>query len=223
MTYFRWNAQFVEGDENELLSTASLKLTNGPFDVLDPNHVLAVLSQRICVDLVMANSEVDDLTDQSVAAHMRLLTGFSRNARTFYTYSPSEPLLTLAAFELLYNRGSNRLPHALNTFNQELCAAGLIEKGLLGELGGRLLLLVARDLVAPENEQKSRDLLKPVLLMDFLDKLFGRDTWCDPHRDAFMEAFKDTYVNFTHWIVTKDPLPEVSDPCVHLALFPCSY
>ena len=43
--------------------------------------------------------------------------------------------------------------------------------------------------------------------MYFLDTLFGNKTWCDPHRTEFSNAFDDTYVNFGHWIVTKDPLP----------------
>jgi hypothetical protein len=141
---------------------------------------------------------------------MRFLTGFSDNRRTFYTYSPSEPLLTLGAIDLLYNQEDSLLGQVLNTFSHNLCSVGLVEKGLLGELGGRTLLLVARDFAAPMRAQGfGPDLLKPVLLMGFLDTLFGSKKWCDPCRPEFMSAFRDTYVNFTHWIVTKDSLPAV--------------
>jgi hypothetical protein len=211
LTYFRWNAQYRKGEDDELITLAAYKLTNGEqFNPKDKNHVLAVLSHRLCIEPVLASSEALQLADRSVANHMRLLTGFSDNQRTFYTYSPSEPLLTLGAIQLLYNPDGTLLGQALDTFSKNLCSASLVEKGLLGELGGRTLLLVARDLAAPITAKGfGRDLLKPVLLMDFLDKLFGDTMWCDPHRAEFMSAFNDTYVNFTHWIVTKDSLPAV--------------
>lgn len=195
-----------------MVDLAALKLTNaGPFNPKDVNHVLAVLSQRLCIDLVMASSEAIKLADRSVANHMRLLTGFSPDLKTFYTYSPSEPILALAAVDLLHNpRDSKHLGQVLNTFSNKLCDAGLVEKGLLGELGGRTLLLVARDLAAPiKRHGIGRDLLIPVLLIDLLDTLFGNKTWCNPHRAEFTSAFNSTYVNFTHWIVTRDALPEV--------------
>jgi len=100
------------------------------------------------------------------------------------------------------------LGNVLNTFSRQLCEAGLVEKGLLGELASRLLLLVAHDMAAPTKLNSfGRDLLKPILLMDFLDKLFNR-TWYDTHRDDFTTAFGCTYVNFTHWILTRDFLSE---------------
>jgi hypothetical protein len=212
LTYFRWHAQFRKGHDNDLIAIAAYKLTNGQsFNPEDKNHVLAVLSHRLCVEPVLASTEALQLADRSVANHMRLLTGFSDNRRMFYTYSPSEPLLTLGAVQLLYDqRDDTLLRRVLDTFSKNLCSAGLVEKGLLGELGGRTLLLVARDFAAPiSSKGLGRDLLEPILLMDFLDTLFGNKTWCDPHRAEFSDAFDDTYVNFTHWIVTKDPLPAV--------------
>jgi hypothetical protein len=115
-------------------------------------------------------------------------------------------MLALGAARLLYYE-DNILGQVLDTFNHQLCEAGLVEKGLLGEIAGRILLTVARDLAAPSTNG-GRNLLQPVLLMDFLDKLFGNKKWTKPCRDKFNEAFGDTYVNFTHWVVTKDPLPE---------------
>jgi hypothetical protein len=118
-------------------------------------------------------------------------------------------MLTLAAAQLLYNDQKDVLGKVLDTFSKNLCEAGVVEKGLLGELAGRTLLTIARDLAAPKKHNGySPNLLIPVLLVDFLDKLFGNESWCGPHRNDFRKAFEDTYVNFTHWIVTKDPLPE---------------
>jgi hypothetical protein len=180
------------------------------FDPTNQHQVLAVLSQRVCVDTVLASSEALQLAERSVACHMRLLTGFAQDERTFYTYSPSEPMLALAAAELLYNDKNDVLGQVLDTFSMNLCGSGLVEKGPFGGLVGRTILIVARDLAAPKKANGySPNLLTPVLLMDFLDKIFGNESWCGPHRDKFRTAFEDTYVNFTHWIVTKDPLPEL--------------
>ena len=98
LTYYRWNAQFREGKEDSLVALAALKLTNGcDFDFKNKYQVLAVLSQLLCVDLVLASSEVTKLVDRSVADHMRILTGFSSDGTKFYTCCPSEPLLALGA------------------------------------------------------------------------------------------------------------------------------
>ena len=114
----------------------------------------------------------------------------------------------MGAARFLYNKNNTALGQVLNTFSDQLCEAGLVEKGFLGEFAGRILLTIARDLAAPKKSIGfGPDLLRPVLLMDFLDKLFGNKSWCGCRLD-FNQAFDDTYVNFTHWIVTKDPLPE---------------
>jgi hypothetical protein len=210
---FRWNAQYDEGQDDEQIRLAADKLICQDFlkfDPTDQHQVLAVLSQRVCVDTVLFSSEALELAERSVACHMRLLTGFALDQQTFYTYSPSEPMLALAATQLLYNHKNDVLGKVLDTFSKNLCEAGVVEKGLLGELAGRILLTVARDLAAPKKPNGySPNPLIPVLLMGFLDKLFGNESWCSPHRDDFQNAFKNTYVNFTHWIVTKDPLPEI--------------
>jgi hypothetical protein len=189
---------------------AALKLTNvEPFNSQKKEHVLAVLSQRLCIDLVVvASSEAIALADRSVNCHMRLLTGISNDSRILYTYSPSEPLLVLGAVNVLYDNGYH-WAKVLDTFSQDLCGAGLVEKGLPGELAARTLLIIARDFTAPKKKfGHGRDLLQPVRLLDFLGQLFGSDTWCSRDCEGFQDAFRNTYVNFTHWIVTKDALPE---------------
>jgi len=98
---------------------------------------------------------------------------------------------------------------------------GLIEKGLLGELVARTLVLMARDFAAPRKNPGGRDLLKPVCLLDFLDTLFGNCEWCNKRtRSKFIQAFEKTYVNFTHWIVTRDRLPAEPSEYVQLMVMP---
>ena len=45
-----------------------------PFNAENGAHVLAILSQRLCLDPIMANSEAIELAENSVANHMRILT-----------------------------------------------------------------------------------------------------------------------------------------------------
>ena len=97
-----------------------------------------------------------------------------------------------------------------STLTNKLCKDGLIEKGLMGELASRTLLLLARDMAAPTKPNGvGRDLLKPALLMSFLDVLFGNEIWCLSERNKFTETFESTYVDFTHWALTRDGLPKI--------------
>jgi hypothetical protein len=192
-----------------MIALASWKLRNGEaFRATDKDHVFAVLSQRLCLDPVIAASEAIKLAERSVAHHMRLLTGFSTNTERFYTHSPSEPILVMGSIDILHNTlHPDRLRHVLSTLSHDLCSAGLIEKGVLGELGARTLILIARDFAAPPHS-RSRNLLKPVPLLHFLDTLFGRDIFTSTDRPKFDNAFGVAHVNFTHWISTRDSIPE---------------
>ena len=197
-----------------MVQFASWKLINGyTFDNQSKDQVFAVLSQRLCIEPVIVGSEAMALADRSVAHHMRLITGISANRRTFHTYSPSEPILVLGAVNILHNTGgSKRWGQVLDTFSKHLCSSGLVEKGLIGELGAQVLLILARDFATQAAGGRGPDLLKPVRLLEVIDVLFGKPTWSeDVHRMAYDEAFRTAHVNFTHWIVTKDPLPEMPD------------
>lgn len=195
-----------------VVETASLKLQNAPsFSDQSEDHVLAVLSQRLCIDTVLVGSEAVRLADRSVAHHMRLLTGMSSSRQAFYTYSPSEPILVQGAVNILHSEKKPWGP-VLKTFSKSLCQVGLVEKGLIGELGARTLLVIARDFTAPKAANSNLpDLLQPVLLLHFLDNLFGNNDWCGSHRNSFVHAFPATFINFTHWIITKDALPQIPD------------
>ncbi len=150
--------------EDDTVIIGSFKLLNGkPFDVNNKDHVFAVLSQRLCLDLVLTAAEAIKLADRSVGHHMRLLTGVSANSNAFYTHSPSEPVLVMSSIDVMYNREpANREPEFLgkviNTLSQGLCDAGLVEKGILGELGARTLMLIARNFAAPRSEPRGRNL-----------------------------------------------------------------
>lgn len=203
-----------EERDEDMVEFAALKLVNGEvFSPRDKYHVFAALSQRLCLDPVLTGSEALELADRSVAHHMRLLTGFSATGDICHTHTPSEPILALGSAHLLYDQSETHCwARVLSTFSHDLCSAGLIEKGILGELSARTLLLIARDFAAPQVTQKSqKNLLKPVGVLEFLHHLFGHDSWAAPDdQSKFENAFRNAHVNFTHWMVTKDPMPKES-------------
>ena len=215
--YTRWHALFSQATK-DIIALARSKLINDDhaFDPTNEDHVLAVLSARLCIDLVLAPSEVSQLADQSVANHMRLLTGISPKPIAFYTNSPSEPILALAATRALFASDDNLKDHwatSLDTFTRKLCSSGAVEKGLLGELAARTLLLVTRDFAAQtKDEYEGPDMLEPVSFLLFFNTLFGTEEWACPDQKSFNDSFRDTHLNFTHWIITKDSLPEQADP-----------
>ena len=198
-----------------MVKFASWKLINGHiFNHQDINQVFVVLSQWLCIKPVLVGSEAIALADQSVAHHMRLITSISANRRTFYTDLPSEPILVLGTANILHNTGEGkRLGWVLDTFSKHLCSSGLVKKGLIGELGARILLMLAHGFVTPVEHRCGPNLLRPVHLLMVIDVLFSNTMWTgtDVHREAYNKAFGTAHVNFTHWIVTKDPLPEVPD------------
>jgi hypothetical protein len=203
----RWRASLEVVNDVGLVELAAAKLINSheiEFEAMDKDHVFAVVAQRFCLDPALAGTEAINLADRSVANHMRLITGFSENHLLFYTHSPSEPLLALGAAMIMYDPADpKRLKKILSTLSKDLCGAGLVNKGDLGELCARILLLLARDYVTTIHW----DLLKPVRLLEVLGKLFGTKKWASSNQEQFNDAFADAHVNFTHWIVTQDSLP----------------
>ncbi|KIL60391.1 hypothetical protein M378DRAFT_26527 [Amanita muscaria Koide BX008] len=218
-----WSATLETVPPPVVIDSAVLKLTNTKsFSSEDKDLafalsenkdlVFAVLSQRLSLDTVLTGSEAVELAHRSVSHHMRLLTGLTAKRDILYTHSPSEPILVLASAKLLYNRfDKKRLADVLSTLIKGLCSAGLVEKGLPGELFARTLLLIARDFTVLRDGVL--DLLEPVCLLDYLDKLFGKaGNWANrADRRQFSDAFSKAYVNFTHWIVARDRLPNKPD------------
>lgn len=205
----RWSAQVLEAQCSKMVSFASLKLTNGmPFDSVDTAHVFAALLQPFCLDSLLASSEAVRLANHSVTHHMRLLTGFSVNNEIFHTSLPLEPILVLGSIDILYSTAEMHCwVCVMNTLSCDICSSGLIKKGALGELGAHLLLLIACHFAAPLNDC-GQDLLEPVHLLNFLCSLFGSNLWGHNHQ-KFDAGLNNAYVNFMHWMVTRDLMPEV--------------
>jgi hypothetical protein len=127
-------------------------------------------------------------------------------------HSPLEPILMMGSIDILYNMlHLDHLQQVLNTLSQDLCCMGLVEKGILGELGVCALILIAHDFTTPPHSH-SWNLLKPVPLLHFLGTLFEKDIFNHCNKQKFNDAFGAVHVNFTHWINTQDSIPEEVTP-----------
>ena len=85
----------------DLLETVRCKSICRNLDKRDTQMVFNVLSQWLCLDLVLSNGEAIKLSNQSIS-HMQILSSYSQLQSIFYMHSPSEPILALAAFDLMY-------------------------------------------------------------------------------------------------------------------------
>jgi hypothetical protein len=108
----------------------------------DSNQVFAILSVRLCLDLVLANPKSFPMAQTAVNQYMRILDSVEPENGIMYTTTPSEPILANAAMHHLYSTRT-KWPLSLKTFTKDLLNHGIIEKGRKGELYTRLLLTLA--------------------------------------------------------------------------------
>ena len=104
---------------------------------------LACLAQRIPIEFLSAvyASQVSDLEKEQVHSHMRVVLKVDRSLETMVTTSPSEPVLSEAAYSVMSTRPQFRPPRALQTILNGFA----VNKGELGELIVALLFIMARD------------------------------------------------------------------------------
>jgi hypothetical protein len=168
-------------------------------------------------------------TADLVASHMRVVFSIPKHRRYIYSGTPSEPILAEAAARLMSTFGGPRPLKLFQTsildsskargrvveLLAEWLSVGLLEKGELGEFVARTLLTFAHDL-AIEDEYRTPTRLtdaepifsRPISVIAFLRALLQpkfADEVLDylPENDRqgvkLREAFKDAFINFTHF------------------------
>lgn len=70
----------------------------------DRDHVFAVLSVRICLDLDLVNPVAVPVSHSAVSVHMRKLNRFDPATGAMFTKSPMESILSKATMQRLYAR-----------------------------------------------------------------------------------------------------------------------
>lgn len=147
-----------------------------------------------------------------VASHMRLAYSVPTSREYMRSGYSSEPILAEAAAILIQRK--NKYSGAswdIDAIHQSM-QDGLLDKGKMVELLGRLLLTRAYMRVAAK-AQPQESFSKGIKLVDFLKELVAEGyindiLQCQPVSDGLplQEAFKEAYVRFTHWIKMADDL-----------------
>ena len=219
-----------------LIEIAKIKLCrNAFFDASKPDQALAVLSQRLCLEVHFGHPDAVEFLEEAVAGHLRVCIATTDDRLWSFTTYPSEPFLSHVAALLMHGNDADLLD-TLRCLQKKL-EGGMIDKGANGELVSRVLLQLCKDFVAQNIHElpstagdgagqgageppvfyspgDAKTLFDepltycrevPVIL--FLKTLFGQDFWPEDNNQnaAAQEAFKDSFVNFSHWVsMTED-------------------
>ncbi|KAH7928223.1 hypothetical protein BV22DRAFT_216556 [Leucogyrophana mollusca] len=208
-------------DVDGIITTAGSRLCNAAnFDPTDTNQALAVLSQRFGLDVCFGHPDSVPFLETAVASHLRICTGTTEDRAWRVTSYPSEPFLSCVAADLLHGSLA-RLEDALRTLIRKV-DSGMFEIGQSGELASRLLWLLAKDkyvrdkvhpnVINPYIRQPGGgpwdvELIdcQKVPVIPFLDYLFG-DQFSSAIPLTATAAFKDAYINFSHWVLMKQDI-----------------
>ncbi|ETW80221.1 hypothetical protein HETIRDRAFT_475834 [Heterobasidion irregulare TC 32-1] len=196
----------------DLVRLAIIKLFRGPsFDATDQDHVLAAFANRVLLE-VGESAAASRVAVVAVARHMRILMGVVGGI--VVTKAPSEPLLAIAATQVL-NQASDTYNIAMKTLLEKLIINGVVlDRGLQGELCGRLLMILTRDKATlprggefvPMIESRRALAIPPVRLDQFLITLLGdkfglgNEKAQRQHRNNLISWASDVWLNFTHFI-----------------------
>ena len=141
----RWRPYYRSADKSGIIEFAALKLLGGTRyegQCLSTNQKLACLAHRIPIEFLSAYyaSQISKEEGEQVNSHMRVILKVEGSLETIVTVSPSEPILSEAAYFLMTQtkfHASQVLKTILDRF--------AVHKGELGELIVALLFIIARD------------------------------------------------------------------------------
>ena len=131
------------------------KLMGGTdFSVDKAEHIFAILAARVGLDPV-PSPDTWHFISEAVNRHLRIAVAVDSDTGCMTTVTPSEPVVSEVATDLLMTshswvRGNaaskSRLwPVAIHNLESKLLSPGLVEKGLKGELYARIICLLAHD------------------------------------------------------------------------------
>lgn len=219
-----WSVYAQQPDE--ALGLAANKILGGSADAEfradDENHVFAILSVRLGLDIDLANPKTLPLSQSAVHLHMRKVDWMDPSTGVMSTTTPNEPILSLAAkLHLRYH--SNNWANAIETFSTELLEKIAVDKGLEGELYARLVLTLARDSIPTATGECSGDNQGLIFTVkDFLEHLYATSYHSDIRK--IDKDILEASMNFLSFSPTKEMLPshESLQPLFYLLLRRCS-
>jgi len=185
------------------------------------DHVFAAFAVRVGLEIGVGGAS-ERLAMEAVRSHMRILEAVVDSM--VLTTSPPEPMLAIvAAMEM--NDSEETYKAAITTLLHKLVLKGIVlDRGLLGELSSRLLLLRARDKATPggkgcvnHDPVRRQPKVQPIRLSRFLKTLLG-DTLGLPDsdeqdnlREELLQEASLVWINFTHIYQLPLSLGEVTE------------
>ena len=138
---------------------------SGQISSLD--HELACLSQRMPIEFFSVTSDAREQEQKQVESHMRVCLKVLPGFRGMVTVSPSEPILSEAAYQVMSQNDFNA-PKAL----KEVMSGFSVNKGDRGEFAVMLLFTLARDAAVRIRRAASAEHPRVIPVVDFLTSLF---------------------------------------------------
>ncbi|KAI6135505.1 hypothetical protein EV401DRAFT_2192055 [Pisolithus croceorrhizus] len=194
-------------DVVQMKLVATTKLSGPPGNEDLP---LVTWSQRFCLNITMGHHGTMKFIQSAVASHLRVCVRTTQDRAWSFTTYPSEPFVSCAAASILHRQ--NNLDIYLEALEDKILS-GMVDVGKSGELASRLLWLLAKDLYvrrtpshrfaipAADGQEWNSELAdcQMISVVDYLRFVFGEDFWDRAGWEA-KEAFKDAFVNFSHWV-----------------------
>jgi hypothetical protein len=195
------------GYKKDLNQFAKRKLLGGIDPVVydsatNKDQVFAVLSFRLALDVCTVNPQCMPLVDTAVGSYMRVLDGVDAQLGILSTNAPSEPILALAAMDLLCETES-KWPESIDLLLKGFVQKGFFDRGLKGELYARLLLLLAQDALYKTTVPMTVRASSSFSVRQFLTHLLNN---FESYVEVIDPAILDARLNFTHFAVTEEPL-----------------
>jgi hypothetical protein len=181
-----------------LIEFAQQKLAGSNKIAGNRNAELAALSVRLSLEFEPRRDASREKENSLVEGHMRVAYSVPIHREYMRSGYSSEPILAEAAAEMM--KKFDVLAALV-----DVTSNGLIQKGELGELVGRTLLMRAHDKAIRTEELPQCS--SPIPLKAFLVALFGQDAtekiWASEacnivKSNTFGDEFKDARVHFTH-------------------------
>jgi hypothetical protein len=216
-----------------MMMTVREKLSGHRWPPLSPAKfgvsTVAVLSARLFLDISPISSQARQIEAELVRGHLRVLYSVREDLQTMVTGSSTEPLIAEAAAQIFnhtidYN--GNKEPY-MNIWRilGEFVEQGLSSQGVIGELIGRTLSILAMDRAInalPSSEHCELKFQTPITVTSYYAALLTDEAWEKLRRSipanylqlseksattTFEDAFAEAYFHFSHYAMANDGTP----------------
>jgi hypothetical protein len=195
------------------ISLAMMKIQSGS----DSNTKLAALDCRILIRFDPLHATSQSMQAELIQFKMRVVFNIPEARHYLWSGYPSEPILAEAAARLLNSAHDHSIMNQAPEILESALKTGLLARGERGELVARALFTVAHDRAIMQQTpvvQSTSHFHRPLPLLMLLENLLAPDIWhkvrsAKPFyafgNDPTLEdAFKNTWVNFSHFIQLGD-------------------